>query len=161
MRAVSDTSPISNLAVIDRLDLLKRRYKTVYIPEAVARELARLRHAAGKARIEAALAAEWLRVESMALPQLSLPLPLDAGETAAIALAVAMKADVLLLDEKRGRAAARHVGISVAGVLGELLHARLAGWIPVLAPELHRLRNDAGFFIDPGIENFILSQAGE
>ena len=46
---------------------------------------------------------------------------LYAGETAAIALALAVKADLLLMDEKRGRAAARHAGLTVAGVLGELI----------------------------------------
>lgn len=40
MRVVSNTSPISNLAIIDRLDLLYRRYTTVSIPGIVADELA-------------------------------------------------------------------------------------------------------------------------
>ena len=65
------------------------------------------------------------------------------------------------MDEKRGRTAARAVGLTVAGVLGELLHAKLQGRLPVLKPELEQLRTQAGFFIDPAIEKFILSQAGE
>ena len=36
--------------------------------------------------------------------------PLDAGETEAIALACLMKAEVLLMDEKKGRQAARQCG---------------------------------------------------
>jgi uncharacterized protein len=90
-----------------------------------------------------------------------LPFPLDQGETAAILLACQLKADVLLMDEKRGREAARHCGLVVAGVLGELVHAKFAGWVPNVGDEIRRLRLDAGFFVDVAIEKFILSQVGE
>jgi len=52
---VSNTSPISNLAIIGRLDLLRERYGRVLIPPAVKTELDALAHAAGKRRIEQAL----------------------------------------------------------------------------------------------------------
>jgi len=161
MRAVSNTSPLSNLAIIDRLDLLKQRYGLVHIPPAVAGELSRLTNAAAQSRLAAALAQGWLVVEQIPAPLPQLPIVLDPGETEAIALAVALKADVLLMDEKLGRAAARQAGLAVAGVLGELLHGKLNGVLPALKPELKRLRSEAGFFIDAGIEQFILSQAGE
>jgi predicted nucleic acid-binding protein len=86
---------------------------------------------------------------------------LDAGETEAIALALDVKADVLLLDEKRGREAARSFGLTVAGVLGELLHAKKAGLLNELRTEISRLRAEAGFFLTPEIERFILLEAGE
>jgi predicted nucleic acid-binding protein len=161
MRVVSNTSPISNLAIIGRLDLLKRRYGTVSIPPAVATELSALSHPAAKARITAALAEGWLVVQKVPPCSLRLPFPLDAGETEAIALAVATRADVALMDEKRGREAARRNGLAVGGLLGELLHARQAGLLHGLRPEIDRLRAEAGFFVDPEIERFILSQVGE
>jgi predicted nucleic acid-binding protein len=160
MLAVSNTSPLSNLAIIGRLELLQDRYGSVRIPLAVARELAQLTHPGGKSRLDAASAAGWLQVDP-SVASLRLPFKLDAGETAAITLAVAVQADILLIDEKRGRLAARHCGLTVAGVLGELLHARLAGKLPLLKPEFDRLRREAGFFIDSGIERFLLSQVGE
>ena len=128
----------------------------------MADELAALSHPAGAQRIQAAVADRWLVVEPLdktSLPQF--PFPLDPGETAAIALACRLKADVLLMDEKRGREAARHCGLVVAGVLGELVHAKLAGWIPNVRDEIRRLRLDAGFFVDVTVETFILSQVGE
>jgi len=161
MRVVSNTSPLSNLAILGRLDLLQHRYGKVHIPPAVARELGRLSHPEGKARLAAAQAAGWLEVDATAAGPVRLPFALDAGETAAITLAVTLKADLLLIDEKRGRAAARHAGLTVAGLLGELLHARMTGKVPTLRAELQRLRTDAGFFIDAEIERFILSQVGE
>lgn len=39
MPVVSNTSPISNLALIERLDLLRDQFGTILIPEAVEREL--------------------------------------------------------------------------------------------------------------------------
>ena len=161
MRAVSNTSPLSNLAIIGRLDLIRQRYGAVQIPPAVATELSRLMHPAAKASLSKATQEHWLITTplTIALPQL--PSTLDPGEHEAIALALELKADVLLMDEKRGRTAARAVGLTVAGVLGELLHAKLQGWLPALRPEMEHLHTKAGFFIDPAIEQFILSQAGE
>jgi uncharacterized protein len=162
MRVVSNTSPISNLAIVGRLEILRRRYDAVRIPPAVAGELSALSHSAGKRRVEAAMSDGWLVVVPLAdLPPLQLPFPLDAGEAAAITLASQLKADVLLMDEKLGREAARRMGLSVAGALGELLHAKLAGWIPNVTDEIRRLRIEAGFFVDAEVERFILSQTGE
>ena len=161
MRVVSNTSPISNLAIIGRLDLLKRRYGAVRIPLAVAAELTALSHPAAKAHITAALAEGWLMAEQAPSSPPELPFPLDAGETEAIGLALATQADVLLMDERRGREAARRHGLAVGGVLGELLQARQAGMLPSLRSEINRLRSEVGFFVDPEIECFILSQVGD
>ena len=42
MPAVSNTSPISNLASISRLDLLRKQFSELFIPEAVQTELLNL-----------------------------------------------------------------------------------------------------------------------
>ena len=162
MRVVSNTSPLSNLALIGRLDLLKRRYGVVFIPPEVERELSVLSHPEARARLASALNDGWLKVEgSKLLTPLPLPVPLDVGETAALALAVATHADVVLIDEKRGRNAARQLGLPIGGLLGELIHAKQHGWIPDLRNEIRRLRNDAGFFVTTELECFLLSQIGE
>jgi uncharacterized protein len=161
MLVVSNTSPICNLAIIGKLDFLRRRYGIVKISPVVADELSALSHRSASLQIAASRADGWLAVEKPASTCSQLTCSLDPGETEAIALALALKADVLLIDEKRGREAARAAGLSVGGVLGELLYARNAGWIPTLRAEINRLRAEAGFFIDRNIEQFILSQAGE
>jgi predicted nucleic acid-binding protein len=159
MRAVSNTSPVSNLAIIDRLDLLRARYGTLLIPAAVELELSALSHALAKQRIQSAISDGWIIVKPN--PATALPLLLDPGEVAAITLAQSEKADILLIDEKRGRAAARSLSIQVAGVLGELVYAKRIGSISSVKSEIIRLRTDARFFIDPAIEHFILSEVGE
>lgn len=163
MRVVSNTSPISNLAIIGRLDLLRERYARVAIPPAVRRELLALSHPAGRAAIETALRDGWLAEEPIP-PETStaeLSGSLDAGEAEAIVLSATSAADVLLLDERRGRIAARERGIPVGGVLGELLHAKAAGRISAVGIEIQKLRSEARFFIAANLEAFILREAGE
>ena len=86
---------------------------------------------------------------------------LHQGEAEAIALALEMKTDRLLIDERDGRMAARQLGLPVTGVLGVLLRGKKTGRIPRVKPELDALRTKAHFFIAPELEAAILADAGE
>jgi predicted nucleic acid-binding protein len=70
MPIVSNTSPISNLAIIGLLDLLRAKFGQVLIPEAVAKELTRLTHRSGAASIQQALVDGWLLVVPVPDPAL-------------------------------------------------------------------------------------------
>ena len=163
MPVVSNTSPLSNLAIIGRLDLLRDRYGAVLIPPAVHRELAALSHPLGKSRIESALREGWLRIEplNVGTPAPALPHELDPGETEAIALCIQRAAEKVILDDALGRAAAKHLGLRFSGLLGELVFAKLAGRIPTVRDEINLLRRDARFFVSEEVEAVILAQAGE
>jgi uncharacterized protein len=163
MRAVSNTSPLSNLASIGRLPLLKSQFSEIWIPPAVVRELeahpdpvalAAIQDAHREARIKPAPAppSHLLNV---------LLLHLDRGEAEAIALAAHLKADMVLIDEQEGRQLAAEAGLSVTGVLGILLRAKQTGQIPALKPEIQSLRDKARFFIAPALEARLLAAAGE
>lgn len=52
---------------------------------------------------------------------------LDAGDRSAIALAIAVRADALLMDEYDGREEAKHRRLPVTGTLGVLIAAPAAG----------------------------------
>jgi hypothetical protein len=86
---------------------------------------------------------------------------LGVGETAAIDLALDIKADLLLIDERKGREVARRHGLIVGGLLGELLHAKQCGWISGLKGEILLLRTEARFFVSAELERLILKEAGE
>jgi predicted nucleic acid-binding protein len=163
MRVVSNTSPISNLAIIGRLSLLRQRYGRLMVPPAVERELRALTHVAAQEKISAAFREGWLLVEPV--PERSvldeLRMNLDVGEAEAIALAVLTSAGLLLIDERRGRTAARKLHLKVAGVLGELLFAKFRGELTSMREEMRKLRIEARFFIGADLEQFILSEAGE
>jgi predicted nucleic acid-binding protein len=63
-------------------------------------------------------------------PKTSLALKqLDPGESEAIALAVEVRADVLLVDERAGRQEALRWGLRVAGTLSVLDEAEQAGLV--------------------------------
>ena len=163
MVVVSNTSPLSNLAIIGRLGLLRTRFEKIWIPTRVEAELCRLPNPAGLAAIEEAFGSGWIvarPIRDNATIRL-LTASLDPGEAEAIALAVEMKADWILLDETEGRRAASRAGLQVTGILGILLRAKQRGEIPLLKPELEALRTRARFFIGTRFERELLGRAGE
>lgn len=52
---------------------------------------------------------------------------LDSGEAEAIALAIERRADLLLMDERRGRCIATAAGLTVTGLLGVIVRAKRSG----------------------------------
>lgn len=163
MIIVSDTSPLSNLALVDGLFLLKEIYQTVTIPQAVAEELSN----AGDEdqRITAVLLLDWVEVRQFTNLELIAELRndylLDRGEAEAIALALELKADELLIDERLGRREATRLGLSITGVLGVLLIAKCRGLIPAVQPVLDELMTQAGFRVSSQLYADVLSVAGE
>jgi uncharacterized protein len=160
---VCDTSPLSNLAIIGRLELLREQFEVVRMPAKVAHELEALRDPAAQAMLASALDAGWL-IE-IPLPD-SAPYPdalrgLDAGETEALRLAIAISADAVLIDEKEGRQRAASLGLQTIGALGVLIAAKRKGRIPSLAIEIATLRKEAGFFVDASLEAQVLASVGE
>lgn len=163
MPVVSNTSPLLNLAIIDRLDLVRDQFGEVLIPPAVLHELRAGEDRPGAPVLAVALAGGWIKVTPLQNPVVAQVLwrTLDEGEAEAIALALEVGAERVLLDERDARRAAKHLGLATVGVLGILLRARLDGRISSLSRELHRLRNEAGFRIGSELEQTLLMEAGE
>jgi predicted nucleic acid-binding protein len=137
MIVVADTSPPLHLARIGRLDLVPAVLGRVTVPNAVWDELIR---PGTRARLaEAFRAADWIDVVADPVAK---ELGLDAGETAAILLAEELRADALLIDERRGRAVAKARGISVIGTLGIVAGARRKGLVEKASPIVEELRAD-------------------
>lgn len=161
MVVVSNTSPLMNLAVIGRLDLIERLYVSVNIPDAVAYELAAAlpEHFSAQATKKIS----WLTVHSVKNRQMtdSLLLDLDAGEAEAIALSTEMKAGLLLLDERRGRNIAQRFGLKFIGLMGMLIEAKRKGHVPAVKPILDDLIATAGFWADNRLYARVLQEAGE
>ena len=86
---------------------------------------------------------------------------LHRGETDALALAFAEKADAVLMDERAGRTAAAALGIRTVGIVGILFQAKEAGLIPAMRPLLDRLQSEAGFWIAARLREDVLARAGE
>lgn len=163
MLVASDTSPICNLAIVGRLQLLHSQFGEIWIPGAVKCELDRLHHADALKEIQQAFQEGWIKTKALTSDQVArlLRATLDPGEAEAIALALEVQADLILLDERDGRSAAERAGLRVTGVLGVLLRAKESGQIESIGRELDALRTRARFFVSPALTASVLKAAGE
>lgn len=160
MPVVSNTSPILNLAIIGQLKLLPQQFGQVQIPLAVLSELKVQEDRPGSKEIQAALNVGWIQVQAVS-SQLSVQLlqqVLDRGESEAITLAIDLKAERILLDERDGRKIAKSLGLKVTGVLGILLRANKEGELSSLPDAIDALVNTAGFRISPELLAKVLAQ---
>ncbi len=158
---VSDASALINLARIGELDLLRRLYGELLIPEAVWREV--VVEGAGQPGAEEVGAASWIETRDVANENLvrALRQDLDAGEAEAIALALEVGADLLLMDERLGRETAQHLGVRYVGLIGVLVAAKRSGVIDAIKSRLNRLREGAGFRVSDALYARVLRDEGE
>ena len=156
---VSNTTPLIALAWLKQLDLLPTLFTTVHIPEAVRNEIRAKPQAVGVGELEAA---DWLIVVPVTNP-LAVELlldQLDLGESQAIVLAHENSADLLLMDERRGRRRALQSGLAVVGTLGILVEARQQKLIGPLRPMLDLLRK-LPFHMSDALYSNVLYRVGE
>jgi len=140
MEVVSNSSPIIHLSKIGRLDLLKFLFDTIKIPEAVYKECV----IEGGCRPEVKIIrdAKWIKVVNIKDTNLTklLKAEVDEGEAEAIALALEIGADLVLLDDYEAREKARLLGLKVTGTIGILLKAKKKGLIKSLKDEIENLQ---------------------
>jgi len=147
MLVVSNSSPLIALARLAQLELLQALYDEVLIPSAVYQEVVQ----AGKGREDAVAvgSASWITVQTVQ-DTLAVDLlrdQLDQGESEAIVLALETKADLLLIDEARGRRIAQSRGLTHIGTVGIIVLAKRKKLIPSGTAMLDQLI-DIGFRMD-------------
>lgn len=161
MIVVTNTSPLLNLAVIGEARLLPELFGRVTAPNMVREEIDSLRLRDQRFRsADTANAAVFATVRDASRVAL-LSLHLDPGEAEAIALALELRADLILLDERRATRAARQLGLRTLGLLGVLLLAKRKGLIDQVRPLLDRLETDAGFWIARDLRQQVCRAAEE
>lgn len=153
MIVVSDTSPLTALLTVGQAGILPRLFTEVIIPKAVETELLRTHPALP----------DWLQVRLLSDPAKAelYAGSVDRGEAEAIALAEALHADHLLIDERKGRRLAQRRGVPVVGLLGVVLMARRAGFIPSARNLLNRLDQEAGVYWTDALKEAALKTIGE
>lgn len=124
MIVVADTSPLNYLILIKHADVLGKLFGSVVIPPAVESELNR---AESPVSVRQWLHArpDWLTIRSPS--HIDRSLDLDEGELQAIALAAELGADLLLMDEQKGRRLAFTRGLAITGTLGVIKLASVEG----------------------------------
>jgi predicted nucleic acid-binding protein len=149
MIVVADTGPLHYLILLDHAELLHRFYGEVVVPDAVAIELSSP-SAPNAVRDWISRAPSWLSVVAVETDGVQeVTDELDLGERAAIALAGAIHADLLLIDEAAGRAEAKRRNLRVTGTLGVLRTAAERGLIDV--PEVIVRLKATSFYADEAL----------
>lgn len=161
MIVVSNTSPIFYLSIMGHLDLLRQLYGEIVISTTVFNEITNIGNTDASARVVPTLS--WIKIQSASDQEFvnTLRAELDSGEAEAIALAVELNTDRLLMDERLGRAAATRAGLQVTGVLGILIAAKRNNLIQEVKPLLDALIEQVGFWIDARLYAEVLQAVGE
>jgi predicted nucleic acid-binding protein len=161
MIVVSNTSPLINLANIGQLHLLKQLYGEVIIPPAVYDEI--VIAGVGQPGAMEVKIYDWFKVEQISNQQMVtlLQIDVDIGEAEAIVLALEMKPDLLLLDERKGRQVASNLGIKFTGILGILIEAKNNQLINAIKPIMDDLIKQVGFRVSSKLYQRVLQIANE
>lgn len=125
MIVVSDTTPLISLLKIERIELLEKLFGQVLIPQAVFDELTvdeRFEFEANQIRQK-----QFIVVKTVQNPKsasiLKRATGLDQGESEAIVLTDEQNADLLLMDEAKGRMVSSQMGLKIMGTIGVLMAA--------------------------------------
>lgn len=140
---VADTTPLNYLIQIGQTDVLLLLFGEVMIPEAV---LVELQHPKAPLKVSTWLQSlpNWLQIVKVVLVDDSIQL--GKGESEAISLAIEKNVPIVLMDERRGRAAAEARGLLPIGTLNILDLAdergHLDGWVALDALRQTTFRAD-------------------
>lgn len=138
MIVFSNTTPLIALSSIGHLSLLRAVFNEIRIVDVVVSECA----AGGKIVVPDVANLDWIHVvTSLPCEPDSVLMRLDAGEKHTLNMAVKMKADFVIIDEKLGRNIAEYLGVPVIGTLGVLLKAKQLGMIPSFVECVHGMLN--------------------
>lgn len=153
---VADTGPLHYLVLTGDVALLPKLFECVLVPQAVWDELANP-EAPQAVRDWIAHAPGWLDVRPVDPEDDDVTVvKLDQGERAAIALALAVKAELVLMDDREGVGTARDRGLAVTGTLGVLDLAARGGLID-LAAAFERLKTTT-FYYRQGLLDALLAR---
>ena len=152
MPVVSNSSPLIALEEIAQLELLSRLFGTVWIPRAVAAEVAP----------SLPTLPAWIEIRDLRepIPSSVVRRSLGPGEREAIALALESRPARVILDDRPARRVAVELGLLVVGTLGVLVAAKQEGLISAIRPYLDALLSQ-GFFMGEDLYRNLLADTNE
>lgn len=143
MKVVTNSTPLIALSKINRLELLREVYGTIYIPEEVYTEV--VVNGVGKPGATEIETADWIICQPVTDKGQVLILHnrtlIDLGECGAIVLAQEIRAERIIIDDRVARQVAIEKGLPVIGTVGVLRVAKTQRIIPAVKPILDDLRS--------------------
>jgi len=122
MIVISDTSPINYLILIDAIDILEELFKRIIVPEAVYTEL---QHAKTPQPVKDWItsAPSWFEVKQADASLFTPSKKIGNGEREAIALAIELRADAVLIDDRDATQEVRKQSLVAIGTVNILERA--------------------------------------
>jgi predicted nucleic acid-binding protein len=157
---VCNAGPLIALASVAQLDLLPSLYRRLIVPETVRAEI--VQSGAGRAGTIEIGSADWLEVMSwQGRADPLLDAELGAGESAVVSIAVEIRAQLVLIDERRARRIAAQVyGLAVKGTAGILVEAERAGIVSKVRPLLEEMAR-RGYYLSRRLIDSACREVGE
>lgn len=156
-RVVVNASPLITLFKSGQEWLLPALFGTIYVPDAVWREVAAHEDDAARGLANAAWAQ---RLAPLPLDPLVLAWDAGPGETEVLSYARANPEVHAIVDDDYARRCARSLGVRTLGTCGVLVLAKRRGVIAAVEPGLRAL-TDAGLWLSPSLIRAVLAEAGE
>ncbi len=157
MILVGDSSALIALSICDAIELLESLFSKVFVPQAVYDEISR------KNKRESTNLTSFLKEKVIPVElgdYLICDFSLGRGELEAIALCKKLKADRILIDDKRARKLARLNGLNTIGSLGILLSAKEKGLVRQISAYIRKLEL-SDIYIKNDLIDYVLHLAGE
>ena len=155
MIIISDTTPLHYLIEIDEQDLLRKLFGQVILPQGVIEELSHPK-APPKVQDWVQHLPDWIEVRTVDVSLFQPQKKIGKGERQAIALALEMKADAVLADDRGAVLEARRVNVQTIQTLG-ILEAAAKRNLLELEDALTRLQQTS-FYVLPEIIEALLTR---
>lgn len=159
-RVIVNSTPLIVLSNIGQLDLLRKLYAEIFVPQAVFDEVTMKDDSACQ---QIRNWAEWIhvcRIQNQDAKRMY-QAKLHAGEVEVMILAQESPiADLVILDDYAAKKTANFLGLKVTGSLGVLLRAKRENFIEKVTPLMSQLIAK-GFYITPEVFSLVKSQAEE
>ena len=144
-RVVVNSTPLIALTKAGQLELLRRMYGNIIIPEAVFREVTEKDDIAAQG-IQASL--DWIeicRVDPSADRRMYRA-RLHDGEVEVMLLAQEIQADVVIIDDGAARRTAEYLGLPLTGTLGVVIRAKQMGLLEAVIPVVQSMEQNGMYF---------------
>ena len=153
---IADSVPIFSLALVDKLNLLNSLFDNIKIPQAVWDEISSHDSNPFHQRICHYFNDKVEQIKGIN----DLTFIMDYGESQSVILYKELKADFLLIDDKKSRSFAENFGIHCIGIIGLLSISKDKVLIGSLKPIFDEfMRNKRYYLVD--LLNAVLTQKGE
>jgi len=139
---IGDSSALIALSVVNKLELLEKLYKNLFVPQAVYDEVTQVGRPQSD-KLKRFLQSR-VKVVDINIKKVGLGL----GELEAITLYKELDADVLLIDDNRAKKYAVLNDVKVIGSLGILIKAKEKGYIDKVKPFLNDIMKSEVYISD-------------